>query len=255
MSKATFNEVEDALLLWLKQARTYGAPIGGPLLKQKANELAAELGHEGFHCSDGWLNRFLKRREISFRVLSGEANSAPKVTVDDWLCNKLPGLLEEYDKNDIFNADETGLFFMLLPDRTYTFKGDNCHCRKRSKERITLIIGANMDSAEKLPLLAIGKSARPRCVKNVRHLPVEYKFNKKAWMTLDIFVEWVMKLDIKFVRERRKVFLIVESCSAHDQDLATKLIAIQLEFLPPNCTSRLQPCDMGIIKKLQSLLS
>jgi len=49
-----FDEVEDALLLWLKQARTYGAPIGGPLLKQKANELAAELGHEGFHYSDGW---------------------------------------------------------------------------------------------------------------------------------------------------------------------------------------------------------
>jgi len=54
LCKAMFDEVEDALLLWLKQARTYGAPIGGPLLKQKANELAAELGHEGFHYSDGW---------------------------------------------------------------------------------------------------------------------------------------------------------------------------------------------------------
>ena len=53
LRRATFDEVEDALLLWLKQARTYGVPVDGPLLKQKANELAAELGHKGFHCSDG----------------------------------------------------------------------------------------------------------------------------------------------------------------------------------------------------------
>ena len=110
------------------------------------------------------------------------------------------------------------------------------------------MIAANTDGAEKLRLLAIGKSARPCCFKNVRHLPVEYKFNWKAFMTLDIFTEWVIKLDTKFVRERRKVLLIADNCSAHDQDSTTKLNAIQLEFLPPNCTGLLQLCDMGVIK-------
>ena len=102
------------------------------------------------------------------------------------------------------------------------------------------MIAANMDGTEKLPLLAIGKSARARCFKNVSHLPVEYKFNEKAWMTSDIFTEWVIKLDIKFVRERRKVLLIVNNCSAHDQDIAMKLNAIQLEFCnqiaPADCS-------------------
>ena len=58
-------------------------------------------------------------------MVSGEANSVPKDAVDYWLCSKLPGLLQEYDAKDKFNADKTGLFFKLLPDMTYAFKGDN----------------------------------------------------------------------------------------------------------------------------------
>jgi len=95
------------------------------------------------------------------------------------------------------NADKTGLFFKLFPEMTYTFKGDNCHGGERIEERISLLIGANMDGIEKLLLLVIGKSARPRCFKNVRHFPVEYKVNKNAWMTSNIVVEWVVKLDRK----------------------------------------------------------
>ena len=64
-------------------------------------------------------------------------------------------------------------FFMLLPDTTHTFKCDRCHDGKKGNERITLMIAANIDGHEKLPLLAIVKSARPRCFKNVRNLPVE----------------------------------------------------------------------------------
>jgi hypothetical protein len=78
---------------------------------------------------------------------------------------------------------------------------------------------------------------------------VEYKFNKKAWMTSDIFTEWLRKLDRRFQTERRKVLMIVDNCPAHPH--VDKLQAIKLEFLPPNATSRLQPCDMGIIKNVK----
>jgi hypothetical protein len=39
----------------------------------------------------------------------------------------LPSLLSEYDPKDIFNADECGLFFNLLPGKTHAFKGGSCH--------------------------------------------------------------------------------------------------------------------------------
>lgn len=179
---ATYEDIENALMIWLRQARSNNLPIGGPILKEKAIALAKELGHHDFKCSDGWLDRFKKRREVTFRTVSGEANAAPQQIVDDWK-RKLPEMLKKYHPKDIFNADETGLFFQLLPDHTYTFKGDQCHGGKRSKQRLTVLLAANMDGSEKLPLLVIGKYRKPRCFKHVKNLPTTYRNNKTAWMT------------------------------------------------------------------------
>ena len=106
-----------------------------------------------------------------------------------------------------------------------------------------------MNGSEKIPLMVIGKFERPRCFKSVKTRPVDCKFNKKAWMTSVIFAEWLRRLDRRFKSQRRKVLMIVDNCSAHPQ--VEKLDAIKLVFLPPNSTSRLQPCDMGIIKNLK----
>ena len=62
---------------------------------------------------------------------------------------------------NIFNAEESGLFYKLLPNRSLVLKGDACHGGKNSKERITILPCANMTGTEKWPLLAIGKAAKP----------------------------------------------------------------------------------------------
>ena len=33
-------------------------PISGPIMKNKAKELALKMGHSEFQCSTGWLERF-----------------------------------------------------------------------------------------------------------------------------------------------------------------------------------------------------
>lgn len=66
------------------------------------------------------------------------------------------------------------------------FSGERCTSGKKSKERVTVLVGANMSGSEKLPLLVIGKSANPRAFKN-KEVPVAYKANKKAWMSGRIF--------------------------------------------------------------------
>ena len=104
----------------------------------------------------------------------------------------LTPLLERYSEDDIYNVDETGLFFKLLPDRTYTLKGESCHGGKLSKERVTLLLGSNMSGTDKIKPLVVGKSAKPRCFNrvDVGALPVIYKSNRTAWMTGQIFNEW-----------------------------------------------------------------
>ena len=40
---------------------------------------------------------------------------------------KLSNILKHYSPDQIYNADETGLFFRLLPDKTFEFKDVKCH--------------------------------------------------------------------------------------------------------------------------------
>jgi hypothetical protein len=47
--------------------------------------------------------------------------------------------------------------------RKFSVRGEQYHGGKKCKERISAILCANSDGIEKLPLLAVGKYAKPRC--------------------------------------------------------------------------------------------
>ena len=67
-------------------------------------------------------------------------------------------ILQQYKADDIFNADETGLYWRLLPDKTHAVAGETCTVGKKSKDRVILLVCANMTGTEKRPLLTIGKN-------------------------------------------------------------------------------------------------
>lgn len=204
---------------WIKRVRDYNLPISGPLIQEKAAEFAKNLGLT-FQASSGWLEKFKLRNGIVEKIISGESAAVSEVDCEHYRTNILPSLLKEYDSKDIFNADEFGLFFKCTPDRTLTFKGDTRHGGKKSKERVTVMVGANMTGTEKLKLLVIGKSKQPRCFKkkNVQSLPVTYAYNKKAWMLSTIYESWIFDLDKRFFNDKRKVLLFVDNCPAHPKN-------------------------------------
>ena len=222
----------------------------GPVLQSKAEEIAKELGFEDFSCSNGWIHRFKTRHAIVQKRVAGEAASVSEETVESWTTITLPSILEGFAPENVFNADETGLFFKLLPDRTLSFKGEVCHGGKLSKERITVLVGGNANGSEKLPLLVIGKSKNPRCLKSVRSLPVEYTSSKKAWMNADLFTNRLQKLNRRFARQDRKILLVIDNCPAHP--VIDNLSHIKIVFLPPNSTSCLQPMDQGVIRSMKA---
>jgi len=55
--------------------------------------------------------------------------------------------------------------------------------RKKNKERLSIALCTNADGSHKLDPLVIGKSAKPRCFKNINlaNLPMVYRNNGKAW--------------------------------------------------------------------------
>lgn len=249
VQEGKFPEVEDILITFLTQCRASNIPVSGPLLMEKAQEIAVKLNVKGACFSTGWLHKFKMRHGISSQVISGESKDAPDETVDEWFKN-LPSKIDGYQLKNIYNVDETGLFYNLMPARTLAFKGDNCHGGKKSKDRLTVLLCANADGSDKMTPLIIGKSQKPRCFKNVKTLPVSYDANKTAWMTANIFIEWLKKIDKDMKKQKRKILLFMDQSTAHPQE-TDFLQNVKVVFFPPNCTSKLQPLDLGIIKNLK----
>lgn len=141
-------------------------------------------------------------------------------------------------------------FFRALPNKTLSLKSEKCVGGKLAKERLTVLFCASM-TGQKEKLLVIGKSARPRALKNIsiKDLPVKWMSNRKAWMTGDIMGEWLIELDRKMGIEKRKILLFLDNAASHPRELHLK--NVKLIFLPPNTTSVCQPLDQGIIQNFK----
>jgi hypothetical protein len=98
--------------------------VTGPLLQEKALKFARELGNDTFKVSNGWLESFRLRHNITFGTMSGERGDVCDQTVNDWRA-KLADLLKDYRPENIFNVDETGLFFRDTSHNTLFVKGKN----------------------------------------------------------------------------------------------------------------------------------
>ena len=77
-------DIERALFRWFEQARAKGAPVNGPLLKEKAVSLAAALGVPDFEATNGWLYRWKERHNLSYKKLHGESADADLESAEKW---------------------------------------------------------------------------------------------------------------------------------------------------------------------------
>jgi hypothetical protein len=128
--------------------------------------------------------------------------------------------------------------------------------RKQNKEQITLAIYCNRDGNDRLPLWVIGKYKNPRYFKNINKntLGCQYRNNSSAWMTRGIFLEWLRGFDLHV--SGRKVLFIMDKFSGHiPLDQLPNHIQLRntiVFYLPPNATSKIQPCDAGIIRSFKA---
>ena len=261
-------ELEKAVYIWFRQKRMEKVPISGPLLCEKAVELYKTLHKDAkesdFVASEGWKYRFCKRHGIRQLSLQGEKLSADIDAADEFVAS-FPKFVKEggYSLHQVFNCDETGLNFRLLPTKTLAQSFEKlADGHKKSKDRVTVNLCSNAAGTIKLPLHVIGKANRPRCFKgvNMKLLPVCYRGQKNAWMDCNLFREWFHDCFVPSVRtsllalgQEAKAVLVLDNCSAHPDpsELVSKDGKILAKFLPANVTSLVQPMDQGVIETVK----
>src|SRR6187399_2718258 len=103
-----------------------------------------------------------------------------------------------------------------------------CTTGTKRKDRITMLLCCNMTGSVKRPLYVIGKSVNPRCFKSGKP-PLEYDGNKTAWMTAELFTNWLKKWDTELAEAGTKILLILDNARVHPPTI--ELVNIELLFL------------------------
>ncbi len=248
--KITGNEEINKLVWeWFVNARSKNLPVSGPILQAQAMDVAQRLDVKTFKASTGWLNSFRQRHAIVWNTVCGEGKDVDGETVASWK-DKLQNIVAGYEAKDIYNGDETGLFYRAFPNKTLCLRGEKCTGGKISKERLTIFVCGNMCGDLEMPLV-IGKAKKPRCFNNVKiqSLPVIWRNNTKSWMTCALMEEWLISFNQRMARQNRRVLLFLDNAACHPH---IKLSNVKLIFLPPNTTSHSQPMDQGVIFTFKS---
>lgn len=269
---AAIENMEKALMIWLEDTTQKRIPIDTNIITNKAlkiyekikNQLPSTSSAEKkpFSASHGWFERFKQRHSLHNLKLKGEQASADSDAAQQYP-TKFAEIIavNSYTPDQVFNADEFGLFWKKMPERTYLAKAHkSASGHKAAKNRITVLFCSNASGDHIMKPLVINKSKTPRSFKGIdlKNLPVYWMANKKAWVTATLFNEWFHNFfvpDVKRYLSKKglpfKALLLIDNAPGHPQDLHHE--NIQVVFLPKNTTSLLQPLDQGIISTFKAL--
>ncbi|XP_038599347.1 tigger transposable element-derived protein 1-like [Tachyglossus aculeatus] len=259
------ERMEKLLSVWMEAQTKRRAAMVFLTVKEKAlavhEDLRAGQPREEappFSASSGWFAGFKNRYGLQNVRLTGEAPSA-----DEAAAAAFPAALREvveaggYSPKQIFNVDETGLFWKRLPARTAVSREEARGPGLRAaRDLVTIMLGANVSGDCKLKPVLVYHAARPQALRGlVKHyFPVHFRSSRRGRITAGIFSDYFsgpLHDELRAYCEREnvafKILLVVDHAPAHPAGLAELSESIRVVFLPPNTAALLQPMDQGAI--------
>ncbi|GFY07395.1 tigger transposable element-derived protein 1 [Trichonephila clavipes] len=129
------ERTEVAIAIWIEEQVQRRIPVSGYLIQEKALQFyksmkqsepstSASQAGKGFSASKGWLTGFLKRNALHNIKITGEI-----ATADERAAKIFPEELAkiikdgDYSADQVFNADETGLYWKKIAEPYLHRKG------------------------------------------------------------------------------------------------------------------------------------
>lgn len=231
------SDIEEKTFVWYCLMEAMKFPVTSATLQETASKIANQQGIDHFKGSNGWLDRFRRRHSILAERLRGERGCVDGDYVEDFK-EQLPAIICDYRQEDIFSADEIGICFRAIPERS------SCDTIT-VKDRITLLLCVSAAGLFEKPVL-IGTSEFPRCLQNVSVSSLSYTWrsNPNAWITEDLFRNWLLDFNARMASQCRNVVLLLDKSPIHPH---LALSNVRIVFSPQN-TPVAQPLQQGVIR-------
>lgn len=205
-----------------------------------------------FKASAGWAQNFINRHKRTNRRGIGDGGFFLSEEIDT-ARSQIKQKLCKIAIEDISNTDEVAVLYRSFPIRAVRESSPQPSYRNNI-DRLTTVLTVYADGS-KAPLTIIGKSARPCSFpthfNSVRDLNVFYKSQKNAWSTKSIWASFAGGFDEMGRLEDRKVFSVLDSCSAHTIHYDYPNYKVCL--LNPNLSSHLQPVNLCVASSFKYL--
>ena len=142
----------------------------------------------------------------------------------------------EFTEDDVYNMDETGLFWRKPPFGVSP--AQDLLTTKRENSRVCFMLCTNSTGSDRLPLWVIGHTHTPEALRrvNLKAMDIHWRYHRQAWLTQSIMQEWLLFF-YNHVGDRR-VLLLLDSHPDHQA-------AVEATPPPPNVHVQLFPTHTG----------
>ncbi|KAM6350482.1 tigger transposable element-derived protein 5 [Podargus strigoides] len=190
MRLANEEEIDRAVYAWFLALRQHGVPLSGPLIQAQAEAFARQIyGPEcTFKASHGWFWRWQKRHGISSQRIYGEGSLPAEPERGPDLLPVPAADAGGYGDEQIYNANVTGLYWKLLPGGVMAA----AQRRPAPRERVTVLLAANLTGSHKLKPLVVGALRDPPSLRhhNQDKFPACYRHSPKARLGPALLRAW-----------------------------------------------------------------
>lgn len=197
--------------------------------------------------------------------LKPHPNEGVAIVVANATMASIEKLIESVDRKDLWCANEFGHCYKMAPESAALPSDGNggvatlqrtSDLKPNFKNRITYLVCVNANGSERMPLLVVGRSPRPRVFegKTREELDFDYFSSQDALMTSTIFFEWLMRFEshIASTHPTRKVVLLLENCTVHGTvETLPQMDHVRVFFLPNERIPKRFPLH-GIIYALKA---
>jgi hypothetical protein len=211
-----------------------------------------------FCCSRTFIHGFMVRNRFSIR--REHVKRRPPITEEEaqqWT-QRLRHLLETENQDLILNCDETA--WRVYPGNILTWwdtGADDVAIHVDGDEKSVITVLATISAShKKWPLFFVAKGKTERVERSqVGEIGIHWRSHSESgWMRQEIFAQYLHHLRQQ-VPDGEKIFLICDVHASHRTDAVKQLASglnIDLLYIPPGATDRLQPLDRMVFGALKS---